>query len=146
MSSLKCQRFAPPEGLCELREANLFWKNSRQWYLSDIQLIKAINQKRQLHLQTTKGEIRLMPSYSSLGRTAITHQQSRVSEMTRFFTDPQRSVIDIREDSRVVNIPFGLAFLALGLTGFWQAQGLLKADISRPTKDPTCDRKDALDL
>src|SRR5688572_18504204 len=73
MSSLKCQRFAPPEGLCELTEANLLWKNSRQWYLSDIQLIKAINQKRQLRLQTAKGEIWLMPYYSSLGRTAITH-------------------------------------------------------------------------
>lgn len=146
MSSLKCQRFTPPEGLCELTEANLLWKNSRQWYLSDIQLIKAINQKRQLRLQTAKGEIRLMPYYSSLGRTAITHQQLRVREMTRFFTDPQRLVLDIREDSRVVNIPFGLAFLLLGLAGFWQAQGFLKADTSRLAKDPRGDRKDAPDL
>jgi hypothetical protein len=109
MSSLNCQRIAPQEGNCELTRVYLIWKNSQRWQLSDIQSIEIINQKRQLRLQTINREIQLMPYYASLGRTAIGYQQSRVNQMTRFFTNDQESVLAIREDMRVVNIPVSIA-------------------------------------
>lgn len=122
MSSLKCQRIASREGTCELTRVYLIWKNSQQWQLSDIQSIEQINQKRQLHLQTTNGGIQLMPYYASLGGTAKPHQQLKVEQMTRFFIDEQESVLAIREDMRVVNIPASIAFIALGLTALSDAQ------------------------
>lgn len=122
MSSLNCQRIAPKEGNCELTQVYLIWKNSQRWQLGDIQSIKMINQKRQLRLQTIDREIRLMPYYASLGRTAIPHQQSRVNQMTRFFTDNQESALAIREDMRVVNVPISIAWIMLGLAALLDAQ------------------------
>jgi hypothetical protein len=122
MSSLNCQRIAPKEGSCELTQVYLIWKKSQRWQLSDIQSIEMINQKRQLRLQTINREIQLMPYYASLGRTAIAHQQLRVNQMTRFFTDDQESILAIREDMRVANVPAGIAFIVLGLAALLDAQ------------------------
>lgn len=122
MSSLNCQRITPKEGSCELTHVHLIWKTSQRWQLSDIQSIEMINQKRQLRLQTRDGEIQLMPYYASLGRTATGHQQARVNQMTRFFTNDQESVLAIREDMRIVNIPIGLAWIGVGLAALLEAK------------------------
>jgi len=127
MSSLNCKRIAAKEGTCQLTRAYLFWKSSQKWQISDIQSIEAINNKRQLRLQTANDTIQLMPYYASLGKTAITHQQLRVAQMTRFFTNDRESALTIREDMRVVDVPMSIAFILLGLAALLDAQRTSKS-------------------
>lgn len=122
MSSLNCQRIASQEGNCELTRVYFIWKNPQRWQLSDIQSIEVINRGQQLRLQTIDGKIQLISYYASLGRTAVTHQELRVNQMTKFFINDQESVLAIREDMRVVNVPVSVALIVLDLEALLDAQ------------------------